>query len=308
MFTLRFASRPAAAVVEVCQSGARVQTWRDVSGAVCAHGYAGPDCWAMELPGTGMFSLPRRSFSEGGLTIHAFPTPEATRERVEDLYRRTVVPLFLQALGGETLHASAITTSRGAIAFCGERGAGKSTIAYGLAARGFEQHADDTLVLRVSEGSVTTEPLPFTPRLRPQSAAFFRSSDAPDTAPVVSSQSEPLSAVFILERDETLRHPQVKKLAPPQAFQALLAHAHCFEPDNPTERRRLLANYLDISTRVQVFEVAYAPGLEGLDRLLDLVLGAAGVELPPEGGNHTSTRSLPPEGGNYTSTRSSATV
>lgn len=287
MFTLRFEPRPAAAVLEDGREAARVQTWRDLSGAVCAHGYAGPGWLAMELPGTGTFTLPRRpspTLRRGKPdTIGVVPARGATREKVEDLYRRTVVPLFLQALGSETLHASAITTALGAIAFCGERGAGKSTIAYALGARGFAQHADDTLVLDVSEGSITTQPLPFTPRLRPASAAFF--GHAVGLAPIVSSQAERLSAVFVLSRDEAVSGPEVKKLGAAQALQALLAHAHCFEPDNPTERRRLLANYLDISTRVPVFAVTFAPGLGGLDRLLDTMLAAAGEAwgtVPPE--------------------------
>lgn len=277
MFTPRFVPVATNGSSEVIQDCTPVQTWRDLSGVVCAHGYAGPSWWAIELPRTGTFQLRR---SEPG-TINVYPAPEAPRTRIDDLYRRTVVPLFLQALGRETLHASAITTSRGAVAFCGDRGAGKSTIAYALAGRGFAQHADDTLVLNVSEGSVTTEPLPFIPRLRPASAAFFRGGphrDEPST--VMAPRPVPLSTVFVLHRDDARVTPEVKRLNAAHALQALLEHAHCFEPGNPGERWRLLANYLEISTRVPVFDVTFAPGLERLDALLDSMQAAVGETHP----------------------------
>ena len=290
MFTPRFVPVGTNGSREVNQDCTRVQTWRDLSGAVCAHGYAGPGGWSIELPQTGTFRLRRGSLD----AIDVYPAPDAPRARIEDLYRRTVVPLFLQALGSETLHASAITMSRGAIAFCGERGAGKSTIAYALAARGFPQHADDTLVFNVGERSVTTEPLPFVPRLRPASAAFFRDTTHGNGPFMVARpQPAPLSAVFVLHRDEARVSPEVKPLAPAHAFKALLDHAHCFEPENPVERRRLLANYLDVSTRVSVFKVTFAPGLEALDTLLDRMLVAAAEACgddPPEGGSHTCDR------------------
>ena len=223
MFTPRFEPRTVADDRLGAQGSTRVQTWRDLSDVVCAYGSAGPDGWSMELPRLGTFRLDLASPD----TIRVFAAPGASRERLDDLYRRTVVPLFMQAVGYETLHASAVTGSSGVLAFCGERGAGKSTIAYALARRGFAQYADDTLVLDVGDAAVTTQPLPFTPRLRPASAAFFNDAGR--------------------------------------------GHA-------TTGSRRLLQNYLEISTRVAILEVTFAPGLDGLDALLDDMLAAAGEQ------------------------------
>lgn len=216
-------------------------------------------------------------------TIRVFARPGASRELIEDLYRRSVVPLFMQALGRETLHASAVRSERGVLAFCGDRGTGKSTIAYALARRGLAQHADDALVLSLDSGDVRTVPLQFTPRLRPAARTFFGhgtgisefpervgSSSRPDAG------AEPLATIFILRRDDACVAPSVRELAPPAAFEVLLRHAHCFEPGNPVQRRRLLQNYLDISTRIPIYEVEFASGLDALDGLLDELLHVSG--------------------------------
>lgn len=273
MFTPRFEPRSLADDQVASQGGTRVQTWRDLSDVVCAYGSAGPGWWSMELPRLGTFRLDLASPD----TIRIFAAAGASRERLDDLYRRTVVPLFMQALGCETLHASAVTGSSGVLAFCGERGAGKSTIAYALARRGFAQYADDTLVLEVADATITTQPLPFTPRLRPASADFFNGA-GPSHAMTGSSEPRKLAGLFILRRSGEGSRSEILRLSPSHALQAVLAHAHCFEPGNAAARRRLLQNYLEISTRVAIFAVTFAPGLDRLDGLLDDMLAAAGEQ------------------------------
>lgn len=251
-----------------------MQTWTDLADVVCAYAYAGEGWWAMELPQLATFKLDASARS----TIRVFARPGADRAMIEDLYRRSVVPLFMQALGRETMHASAVSGSRGVLAFCGDRGTGKSTIAYALARRGLAQHADDTLVLSFDNGAVRTVPLQFTPRLRPAARTFFgHGAGIGDFPESHDTHAEPLATVFILRRDDACSEPRVTRLTPPAAFEALLRHAHCFEPGNPVQRRRLLQNYLDVSTKVPVFGVTFAPGLDGLERLLDRLLQAAGT-------------------------------
>ena len=270
MFDLRFEPRSIGAE-PATQDGTLVHTWRDLSDAVCAYGYAGPGWWAMELPRAGTFLVER----EAPRLIRVFVEPGASRARLDDLYRRSVLPLFLQALGHETLHASAVSGSNGALAFCGERGAGKSTVAYALHQRGFVQHADDTLVLTI-EHAIATLPLPFSPRLRPASAEYFEHSESAAPSRLPEGDPVPLSGIFILRPSDDAAQPEVSRQPPSRALQAVLAHAHCFEPENRACRLRLLRNYLEISTRVPTFVVTYKPGLERLDALLDTVLASAG--------------------------------
>ena len=273
MFTLKWECDSTAADFRGGLAGRRVQIWRDLTETECAYGYSGPDWWAMEWPRLGTF----RFGPAFGETVEVIPEPGVAVERIEDLYRRSVLPLVLQAFGRETLHASAVTGSRGVLAFVGRRGAGKSTVAYALRRRGFEQHADDTLVLTIASNAVTTLPLPFSPRLRPASADFFeKAAQRHSLSTCGPATAEPLAAVFILRPAEQAGPLAISALAPTEAFQAALAHAHCFDTEDPASRRRLLQNYLEIAARVPMFDVTYQPGLERLDALLDAVLTSAG--------------------------------
>jgi hypothetical protein len=60
-----------------------------------------------------------------------------------------------------------------------------------------------------------------------------------------------------------------------RAFSELLAHAHCFDAENPTQTRRLVDDYLGLVTRVPVFALEYQPDLQQLPQLIRAVVEAA---------------------------------
>lgn len=275
MFTLKVERDSPTAASEIGPK-TPVQVWLDLRDEVRAYGFTGPDGWSMEWPGVGTFRFGRVL----GGTVQCVPEPGVSQERLEDLYRRSVLPLAFQALGKETLHASAVRLSSGVVAFCGERGAGKSTVAYGLYRRGFEQRADDTLVLSIGPDDIRVVPLPFTPRLRPLSAEFFGTATPTDDNGLPLHEnglSEALAAVLVLlPAAQAPQEPIVERLPPTNAFRAALAHAHCFDTGNPDSRRRLLENYLELAACVPVYHVTYRPGIQALPVLLDAILAAAG--------------------------------
>jgi len=246
-----------------------IQVWQDLDDRIFAYGYAGDGCWTMEWPGHATFRF-GPSIGEG--IVRANCLPGVTPARVEDTFRRSVLPLALQASGCETLHASAVSTGAGIVAFCGERRAGKSTVAYALARRGYEQYADDTLVLSVAPDHIDTVELPFTPRLREASARFLEMTTAHSPMPSRNCATRHLAAVFVLSPSAGAGALTITTLAGTAAFRALLAHAHCFDPQTPSQRERLLRNYLDLSAQVPVHVVCYEPGLDRLDDLLDAIL------------------------------------
>lgn len=271
MFTLRLEDDCVAPAV--AREHARVQVWRDLGEEICAYGYAGEGWWAMEWPGHATF---RFGPAIGDGIVTAAAAPGARRARVEETFRRGVLPLALQATGYETLHASAIDTPAGVIAFCGERRAGKSTIAYALERRGFAQHADDTIVIAVEPGRIETVALPFAPRLREASAEFFHTTTKHPESHVQHAR-RPIAGIFVLHPDGDAGAPAPERLEGPAAFRALLAHAHCFDPTSPASQQRLVRNYLDIAAGVPVHRLVYAPGLDRLDALLDAILDRADV-------------------------------
>jgi hypothetical protein len=64
------------------------------------------------------------------------------------------MPLVINLRGGEALHASAVLTPHGIIAFSGPAGSGKSTIAGSLLKAGFPLMSDDCLVLIEKDGKI----------------------------------------------------------------------------------------------------------------------------------------------------------
>jgi hypothetical protein len=117
----------------------------------------------MDWPGIARFS-----FDLQGHQVTAWPEAGVHLADIQRVHRRVVVPAAHQRLGHAVLHASAVRTPHGVVGFCGDAGAGKSTFAFALAARGFDHWADDTLVIDPAARPLAV-PIPFDAALRPAS-------------------------------------------------------------------------------------------------------------------------------------------
>lgn len=257
-----------------------VHAWRDVAGVVCARAFVGNGeqwiCW----DGFAAFR-----FDAGG--IEAFPAKPANPAHITDLCRRSVEPIALQALGWEALHASAVSTPAGLVAFCGECESGKSTLAYTLSRRGYRQFADDSLVVQAGPAGVRALNLPFGVRLRKEAAGFFGvASDRQrpaEVAPLVVQPHdeiamEPVSAIFLVQRT-TDTTPSVTRLTSGSAFVSLLPHSRSFNPNDAARKRQLLESYLQVVAAVAIYELRFSAGLDRIESLLDLVEQTACGEL-----------------------------
>ena len=145
-----------------------VRALRNPDGSIWAYSYAdGSELW-MHLPGIASFRFGSRA--EEALVVPEPCRPPIALAMIEDDYRRAVLPMALQAHGQEVIHASAVITEDGVVAFCGRSQTGKSTVAYGLHRRGYRVWADDTLVFDASAEFVQVIPYPH--RLRIRSASL----------------------------------------------------------------------------------------------------------------------------------------
>lgn len=239
-----------------------VEVWRDSDGAVCAYGYARGAKLCMHFPGLAEFH-----FTPASATVRAVAAPGARLEAVHDTCRRSVLPMALATRGLEVLHASAVRTSRGIVAFCGESGTGKSTIAFALSCRGPRLWADDAVALDLSGPGCFVVPLPFSIRLRRQSAGYFRV--AADIRHRTPCEPAPLTALCVLRRG--IRGTAAARLSPAEAFSALLAHAYCFTLRHAEHKRRMIEHYLRLSAMTPVFEVRFQAGLHHLSTILDTI-------------------------------------
>ncbi len=171
--------------------------------------------------------------------------------------------LALAMQGVWCLHASAVTVDGRAVAFAGESGNGKSTLAASLNDAGgsdWRRLADDTLpVCRGSEGVAA---LPHFPQLK---------LPASEQHPVDAPARLPLAGVFVVAPPDGERSVTVRLLTRRQATQALIRHtvaARLFD-------RPLLAAHLDFcaeaAARVPVWRLGYPHRRETLPQVRDAI-------------------------------------
>jgi hypothetical protein len=214
----------------------------------------------MTVVGVGSFV-----FGDSAESVVAHPQPGVDDSLVEDAYRRTVLPLALQASGSEVLHASAVLTPPGVIALCAVSGTGKSTLAYALDVRGYPLWADDAVQFKVGSEQVDALPVPFTLRLKGEAATKFGALPAG----VQHSDAAPLAGVFVLERGSGAT---VTRLSSGDAFAAVLTHAYCFDLNDAERKRAMTDAYLRLCALVPVFHATLPDGLERLDESVDAIL------------------------------------
>jgi hypothetical protein len=285
MLRLRFADRAERAPRAPVPDTADVHIWYNRQGGVVAYGFQRDDAHWMYWPDLATFG-----FASRDSYITAFPEPRGSTSAIWDIYRRTVLPMALQANGFEALHASAVVAPSGLVAFCATSETGKSTIAFGLHRRGFPQWSDDGVVFRTDGAVATAEPLPFEVRLRAASRDIFGANAPVSTrfqnngpGDQVHTEPAPLSAICLLSRVDgaSFTGPaRIRRVGPAAAFPAVLTHAHTFNPFDAVRRERMLRAYLDLLAGVSVFSVEFAPIGESFDSLLDAVADAVGLGEP----------------------------
>jgi hypothetical protein len=255
---------PAAARLD---SGQSINCWRDEHGEVFAEAFVHAGTYRLTWRDIGT-----ATFASGERRVELTPADGVSPDVAVDRFLRFVQPVVLQAIGYETLHASAALTRSGAVAFCGISGSGKSTLAFAIGQRpGVVQASDDALVLDVGD-EVRAAPQPFRIRLRPASQAFFDEPGASHVAPP-RQDFVPLVAAFVLLPEPSSVSPAIARVPRRSAFSVLLTHAHCFDEHDRAETTRLVRHYLRVAERVPVFTVHYALDFSRLPALVDAVLG-----------------------------------
>lgn len=121
--------------------------------------------------------------SNQGDEVRAYPAPGVPEITIRHLLLGQVLPFVLSRRGDVVLHASAVVSPVGAIAFLGASGQGKSTLTASLTQRGLPLLADDCLLVQGDERGFAALPGYGGIRLWPDSIAelYHRS---PDLAPV----------------------------------------------------------------------------------------------------------------------------
>jgi hypothetical protein len=149
-----------------------------------------------------------------------------------------VLPLFMNLLGRDALHATAVATRAGVVAFVGPTGAGKSTLAGSFVQRGIPLFCDDCLVLE-EHGQIVGIPGYWGLRLWPDSRQALRvggdghvppdfksRSLASRAAELLCREAMPLVRVYHLTREPGVREPRIEPLMGRQAIARLIEAAY----------------------------------------------------------------------------------
>jgi hypothetical protein len=243
--------------------------WIDEGGTVFARAYSTGNLHWSDCSRLGIFV-----FSAGSKEVRVWPDPETSQEAIIDTFSRAVQPIVLQALGQQALHAGAVVGPAGVVAFCGAKGSGKSTLAFAMQQAGWQQFADDALILRFDRLCVTACPLPFAPRLRRDSRAHFADLGSHVTATQQQLTELPLSAVFLLRQSDEVCNPRVSLMQASRALSELIAHAHFFDAGDLAHMRQLFGDYLGLVSRVPIFILEYRPNFQLLPQMTRAVLEA----------------------------------
>jgi hypothetical protein len=247
------------------------EVWRDNAGVICARGIlSGAYAW-LEFPGTAVFH-----FDRARRAVIAMPEPSVEDGLLYDNYYRAALPLALQYFGVEVLHASAVRTRLGVVAFCAVSETGKSTAVAVLSRRGYPLWADDAVPIEIDEGTrgARAFAVPFRLRLDAALSPAFRDPDRSFRWPEperLDLASAPLAALCVMQRVDSSQTAEICRLSAIDAVTALLPHSYCFSLMEADRKRLMMRCYIELAARVPTFAVSIATGLERLPAALDQI-------------------------------------
>lgn len=170
-----------------------------------------------------------------------WPAP-LTAEDMATYLLGPVLGMVLRLHGVSVLHASVAAIDGGAVLVCGPAGAGKSTTAAALAARGHAILSDDVAALDAAPGAITVRPAYPHLRLWPDSvrALYGAGAELPPLTPnwdkrwldlaaadgSFHATSLPLRAVVLLAGRERAAAPRLEAVAPGDALLDLVANTY----------------------------------------------------------------------------------
>jgi predicted ATPase len=214
----------------------------------------------------------------GGRVTHTAPVA-VDRDAVALDVIGVVLPFMLHRGGAWCLHASAVQTRQGVVAFIASPGTGKSTLALAMAQRGCALVADDVVVLRATSDGIDVIPSGLPLRLRAETArAAGVPSQTVDAWGKVRIDSAgacdtlPLAAMYVLSPvAATAETERVARTARAAAL-ALLANGKITELLGADASGDALDRCVDIAQRSAVYDLAIPRDLARLPDVTDALL------------------------------------
>jgi hypothetical protein len=191
-------------------------------------------------------------------------------------------------LGREPLHATAVLTDRGVVAFLGDSGFGKSTLGALFVHGGSRMLTDDMLVLTEERGAFVAHPGPPRIKLYREIAdrifgnAYCGVPMNPATEKLIVplndeqrvKQAAPLGAVYLIGRRVESPNSAVliRALAPARAFPRVLAHTASHWAHDPARLKNQFHFVTRLVQQMPIKTLSYARDKGHMFRVRDAVL------------------------------------
>lgn len=214
------------------------------------------------------------------------PLPDLDERIIRLPLLGAVMAVLLHQRGYLVLHASAIALGDRAIAFVGEKGQGKSTMAATLHAQGHQLLADDIVAIDFDHSGHPIV-VPGFPQFKLWSDAVVAIGDNPETLPCVHPQVDKRShrinnrfaqTVSPLERVYVLQHGteiQIQQLNPQQTILHLIANSYMSRFGNQvlqgTEAANHLRQCITLAKQIPIFALQRPRSLKLLPTIASLI-------------------------------------
>jgi len=208
-------------------------------------------------------------FSAEKRTVEVSPGADVSAPIWRHLLLDHVLPRLVGHEGRLVLHAAAVACSNGAVVFLGQTGRGKSTLAAGFHAAGYELLTDDCLLLDPVAGGFRVIPAYPGLRLWPDSAATFSTDEEPegggrhglrkkriDLQPT-SSHAISVRALFLLEPPTESAEVEVLRVDGAEALAELMPHGFLLDPSDRETIERYFASTGELVGSLPLFRVRY---------------------------------------------------
>lgn len=227
--------------------------------------------------------------SSDGRRVHCRRFRGAHSESFQVYLLQRALSFALVKQGLEPLHATAVVVDGQAIAFLGDSGFGKSTLAGCFLADGHELVTDDLLVLRISSAGLRAYPGPPRIKLFPAMARRFLGNQAagvpmnPQTRKLVlplrpeqlCSEPVPLKAIYVIQSPRESRRKQSIRLIaldPRQAFIELLRNTYNYLHLAPDRLQRHFTQVSSLANTVRFMKLCHSRVAEDLPAVRDAIL------------------------------------
>lgn len=235
--------------------------------------------------------------SNDGRRIVCHPFAQTASESFNVYLLGQALSFALVKNGFEPLHATAVVIGDQAVAFLGDCGLGKSTLAGAFLQAGYPLLTDDLLLLQSTGSQVLAYPGPPRIKLFADTARMLLGASTggvhmnPNTRKLiiplkqtqVGAHAVPLSAVYVLSTPgEVAGGVRIASLTKREAFVVFLAAAFNYVIDDPDRLRRQFEAARELSNAITLRSLSYPRSVECLYSVRESILAdlSANSELP----------------------------